>query len=222
MKPVEIQVTYDFICPWCWIGHQNLKLATQRMSSEVAPRISYSPYELNPDMPKAGVDRKAYRTAKFGSWSRSQSMDAEVALVGKRVGLAFNYDAVAMTPNTRLAHRLMAFAQRTGNATMVEGLFEAIFAAYFSRGENIGLIDVLAPLAASVGFDEQAVRDYLASGEGEAEVIAEEMRASLSGVRSVPTIRIGDAMIGGAQPPAVMEQALQAASAKTSSALETL
>ena len=27
MNPLDIQVTYDFICPWCWIGHAHLKAA---------------------------------------------------------------------------------------------------------------------------------------------------------------------------------------------------
>ena len=210
MKPVDIQVTYDFICPWCWIGHRNLKAAAQRLTSEVAPNITYAPYELNPDMPATGVDRKEYRSAKFGSWARSRAMDVEVAIAGKRVGLDFNYDVVAITPNTRLAHRLMAFAQGSGEVQQSEALFEAIFAAYFSRGEDIGSIDVLVSLAASVGFDAQAARDFLSGKRGEAEVVAEEMRAHMKGIRSVPTIRIGSTDLSGAQPASVLERALEA------------
>ncbi|QOT77724.1 DsbA family oxidoreductase [Cupriavidus basilensis] len=210
MKPIDTQITYDFICPWCWIGHRNLKAAIGRMSTEAAPAISYVPYELNPDMPVEGADRKAYRTAKFGSWARSQAMDAEVAMMGRRAGLDFNYDLITVTPNTRLAHRLMAFAQQTGDAAMAEALFDAIFAAYFSRGEHIGLIDVLVPLAVSAGFDAQAVRDHLSGTDGEAQIVAAQAKALREGVRSVPTIRIGNAVIAGAQPPSIMEKALQA------------
>ncbi|MCY0852580.1 DsbA family oxidoreductase [Cupriavidus sp. D39] len=210
MEPVDIQVTYDFICPWCWIGHRNLKTAAQRLTSEVAPNITYAPYELNPDMPATGVDRKEYRSAKFGSWARSRAMDVEVAIAGKRVGLDFNYDVVAITPNTRLAHRLMAFAQGSGEVQQSEALFEAIFSAYFSRGEDIGSIDVLVSLAASVGFDAHAARDFLSGKRGEAEVVAEEMRAHMNGIRSVPTIRIGSTDLSGAQPASVLERALEA------------
>ncbi|MGO4151777.1 DsbA family oxidoreductase [Cupriavidus sp. YAF13] len=210
MKPVDTQITYDFICPWCWIGHRNLKAAIERVPAEVAPAMSYVPYELNPDMPVEGADRKAYRTAKFGSWARSQAMDAEVAMMGRRAGLDFNYDLITVTPNTRLAHRLMAFAQQTGDAAMVEALFEAIFAAYFSRGEHIGLIDVLVPLAVSAGFDAQAVRHHLSGTDGEAEVVAAQAKALREGVRSVPSMRIGNTVIAGAQPPSIMEKALQA------------
>lgn len=211
MHPVEIQVTYDFICPWCWIGHRNLKAAIASVASEAAPEISYRPYELNPGMPVEGADRKAYRTAKFGSWARSQAMDAEVTMMGRRAGLDFHYDLIAVTPNTRRAHRLMAFARQSGDAAMAEVLFDAIFAAYFSRGEDIGQADVLVPLAVSAGFDAQAVRGYLLGTGGEAEVVAAQAQAQREGVRSVPTMRIGHAAIGGAQPPSIMEQALLSA-----------
>ena len=92
MTPIEIQLTYDFICPWCWIGHEHLKAALKEANLMTPATIKYVPYELNPTMRKAGVDRKAYRSAKFGSWAHSQSMDADVTLAGKRAGAEFNYD----------------------------------------------------------------------------------------------------------------------------------
>jgi predicted DsbA family dithiol-disulfide isomerase len=161
MKPVDIEITYDFICPWCWIGHRNLKNALGREAEDVSAKLSYVPFELNPTMPRTGLDRREYRTAKFGSWSRSQAMDADVAGAGRKVGLEFNYDRIEVTPNTRRAHRLMAFAHRIGDERKTEALFESIFAAYFSRGENIGAPDVLVPLAEAIGFDAQQVRDFL-------------------------------------------------------------
>jgi hypothetical protein len=42
-------------------------------------------------MPLEGMDRKAYRSGKFGSWERSQALDAQVASVGKANRIAFNY-----------------------------------------------------------------------------------------------------------------------------------
>ena len=102
MNPLDIQVTYDFICPWCWIGHAHLKAALREANLAVAPAIKYLPYELNPTMPKDGIDRKAYRSAKFGSWARSQAMDADVTLAGKRAGVEFNYDRVASRPTRGL------------------------------------------------------------------------------------------------------------------------
>lgn len=219
MNPVEIQVTYDFICPWCWIGHEHLKAALKEAGLATPPTIKYIPYELNPAMPKDGVNRKAYRSAKFGSWTRSQAMDADVTLAGKRAGAEFNYDRVEITPNTRLAHRLMFLAQGKGDIGKTESLFEAIFAAYFSEGQDIGTPDVLVKLAEGAGFDAEEVRRFLAATTGEREVVEAELQAQAAGVRSVPTIRIGDVPVSGAQPPSVWVQVLQgAADNKTAAA----
>jgi predicted DsbA family dithiol-disulfide isomerase len=49
-------------------------------------------------MPLEGMDRKAYRSAKFGSWERSQALDAQVASVGKANRIAFNYERVERPP----------------------------------------------------------------------------------------------------------------------------
>jgi predicted DsbA family dithiol-disulfide isomerase len=216
MPALQLSVTADFICPWCWIGHRHLQSALAAVSLKTPPHIRYLPFELNPDMPVDGVDRKTYRTAKFGSWARSQAMDADVAARGRAVGLAFDYDRVAITPNTRRAHRLMAFAQAFGNAQRTAVLFEAIFAAYFRDGRDIGARDVLADLAVDAGFDGAAVTDFLAGSEGERDVVAAELGAVVAGIRAVPTVAIGDTYISGAQPPRTLADALIAADAALS------
>lgn len=209
----DIEVTSDFICPWCWIGHQHLKAALQQQaehSGQPGPAIRFLPYELNPDMPAEGVPRRQYRSAKFGSWARSQALDAEVTAAGLKAGLQFDYERVDITPNTRLAHRLMVFAQQQGDAATAGRLYEAIFAAYFSEGRDIGRADVLAELAGAAGLDGTQAAAFLASGGGQAEVSAAQQRAYASYIRSVPTVRIGAASLTGAQPVAVFARALEA------------
>ncbi|SAL04460.1 DSBA oxidoreductase [Caballeronia calidae] len=206
-RPI-VKVTSDFICPWCWIGHRNLKSALAQIDAEHKPEISYVPFELNPSLPLRGVDRKEYRTRKFGSWNRSVLMDADVTAAGKAVGAEFNYEKVTVTPNTLLAHRLMVFAQRKGDTKRTEALFEGIFTAYFSRGENIGLVDVLVEVANGVGFDAGEVSDFLLSDDGKAEVVAKEMDAQRDGVRGVPSFTIGGSRIHGAQPTSVLKDVI--------------
>lgn len=214
MPSVEIQITYDFICPWCWIGRRHLQAALAQMP-DTAVSIRYVPYELNPGMPKEGADRKAYRSAKFGSWARSQAMDADVTLAGRSAGVAFHYERVTMTPNTRLAHRLMVYATSRGDAARAEALFESVFHAYFSEGRDIGKTEVLATLAGQAGFDAKEVRDFLDSPAGEREVVAAELQAQVNGVRSVPALRIGNTSISGAQPSSTLIQALRQAAAQS-------
>jgi predicted DsbA family dithiol-disulfide isomerase len=82
------------------------------LGEEFMPKIVWRPFQLNLDMPIAGMNRKAYRTKKFGSWDRSLAMDAEVAAIGKTLGIEFNYDKVLITPNTISGHRLLWWAEQ--------------------------------------------------------------------------------------------------------------
>lgn len=208
MNPLEILVTSDFICPWCWIGHRHLKTALAEVNLPGAT-LRYLPYELNPTLPATGVDRKAYRSAKFGSWARSQAMDAEVTLAGKRAGLTFHYDRVSLTPNTRLAHRLMHFAQARDPGPNSEALFEAIFSAYFSEGRDIGAVEVLAALAAQAGFDADEVQAYLETVAGDREVEDAERQAQHAGIQAVPAVRLAGVAVSGAQPSSVVARVLR-------------
>jgi predicted DsbA family dithiol-disulfide isomerase len=208
MNPLEILVTSDFICPWCWIGHRHLKAALAEVDVPGAT-FRYLPYELNPTLPVQGVDRKAYRSAKFGSWARSQAMDAQVTLAAQRAGLTFHYDRVSLTPNTRLAHRPMHFAQARDPGPRSEALFEAIFSAYFFEGRDIGTAEVLATLAAQAGFDADEAQAYLATTAGAREVEDAEREAQRAGIRAVPMHRLAGMAVSGAQPASVFANVLR-------------
>ncbi|MBN3759685.1 DsbA family oxidoreductase [Burkholderia sp. Ac-20365] len=208
MQAVQIVLAYDFICPWCWIGHANLAAGIRATALDAPVEVRYTPYELNPSMPLEGIDRRAYRTRKFGSWARSQSLDAQAAAAGLAAGLSFAYANIASTPNTRRAHRLVQFAMLHGNAETVARLFDAIFAAYFSQGRDIGSIDTLIEIAGEQGFDSHRAREYLLSDAGNRELDSARMWAQRSSISSMPTVLIDGVPICGAQPPAVFEQAL--------------
>jgi predicted DsbA family dithiol-disulfide isomerase len=218
MKTIDVKVISDFICPWCWIGHAHLKSAIEQAGLTGQVRVQFAPFELNPQMPAAGLDRKQYRTRKFGSWERSQAMDADVTHRGQQAGLAFNYEVVNLTPNTRAAHRLMRYAQRIGEPSQVAALFEALFAAYFSEGRDIGSVAVLVDVAGANGFDAEAVRTHLTSIEDTREVVAEELQAQTDGVHSVPTLLIAGERVSGAQAPELLAQSLRMIAADQSAA----
>jgi predicted DsbA family dithiol-disulfide isomerase len=211
MQAIQIEINYDFICPWCWIGQRNLAAALAQAGTGAAVSIRYVPFELNPSMPAEGMDRRAYRTRKFGSWARSQVMDAQVTAAGLAAGAPFNYDVVLRTPNTRLAHRLMQFAQQRNEPMKTAALYQAIYAAYFSEGRDIGSLDTLTAIAADHAFDANEVRAYLLSAAGNQEMDAARARADKLGVQAVPTILIDGHVISGAQPPVVFTNALRSA-----------
>src|SRR5947208_8297496 len=85
---LTIDVVSDVICPWCLIGKRRL----ERALGDRPAVVRWHPFQLNPDMPRVGIDRKTYRIEKFGSWERSQELDARVAAAGEDVGVAFHFE----------------------------------------------------------------------------------------------------------------------------------
>lgn len=205
---IDLHVTYDFVCPWCWIGHHHLRTALHTSGMEEKVALHFHPFELNPGIPAEGIPRREYRTRKFGSWERSLAMDAQVARAGEQAGARFAFDRMQVTPNSRLAHRLIRFAQTQGDAQRCVALHDAVYAAYFQEGKNIGDTDVLVGLASAQGYDSDALRAYLAGDAGEADVLCEERNAHEQGIDAVPHFRLGVHAVSGAQPPAVLAQLL--------------
>ena len=203
---LTIEMTSDFICPWCLVADTHLNQAIAQLKSAVEIQRVWYPYELNPDMPVSGMERKTYRTNKFGSWEYSQLLDAKTIQVGQADGIQFRYDLMKVTPNTLKAHRMTWFAGKNGKATEMA---ERILKAYFTEGQDIGDVETLAALAAEVGINAQQAKAFLLSDEGVQEIRELERWASVRGGRSVPNIRIGQEVLVGAQPVDVLLAALQ-------------
>jgi predicted DsbA family dithiol-disulfide isomerase len=206
MNALTIEIYSDLICPWCYIGRSRLEAALKLLQLS-KPELIWRAFELNPDMPESGLDRRAYRTAKFGSWERSQAMDRQVAESGKTLGLAFHYDRVLVTPNTLAGHRLLWWA---GNTGLQDTLADALFRAYFTEGLDIGKLEVLADVAAEIGLSREQALRFLRSDQGRDEVLEEEREARRRGLNGVPFfIMNGIPAFAGAQPPGTFVEAFQ-------------
>jgi predicted DsbA family dithiol-disulfide isomerase len=207
MSSLHIEIYSDLICPWCYIGRRRLESGIKQLKASEPPTILWRPFELNPDMPKAGLDRKVYRTDKFGSWEISQSMDREVAETGRTLGLDFNYGRILVTPNTLAGHRLLWWVRDKGAQ---DKLADALFRAYFTNGRDIGNDGVLAKVAAEVGLSSKDAFSFLQSDTGYNEVLAEEQAARRGGVNGVPFFVInGIPVFAGAQQPATFVETFQ-------------
>jgi len=204
-EKVIIKMVSDFVCPWCLIADTRLNKAIAETGAEGRVERVWVPYELNPHMPEEGIERREYRSAKFGSWERSLELDAQVKAVGEQDGIAFRHDLMQRAPNTRKAHRLTWIAARQGKASAVA---ERILEAYFLGGLDIGDAEILADLAEKSGINKARVMAFLASGEGVEEVQAIEMENVRRGVQSVPLTVIGDQIISGAQHVQVFADAI--------------
>ena len=206
---LAIEVISDAICPWCWIAKRRLDSAIAAIAPDVTASVTWRPFELNPEMPKGGVDRRAYRSAKFGSWQHSQALDAQVAAVGRSDGLVFNHDQMERTPNTIKPHRLIRLAGQLGKQDEV---VEGLFAAYFDEGRDVGDPAVLADVGAAAGLDRARILAMIASDEGLAEVRSELQRAMNLHVSGVPTVLVdGVPLFSGAIRADLMEAELRKA-----------
>lgn len=216
---ITVEVFSDLICPWCYVASRRLADAVALFGADGGPagpvpvRVVWSPFELNPDMPAEGLDRRAYRLAKFGTWQRSQQLDAHVAAVGAQDGLRFRHDLIARTPNTRAAHRLVWQAQQLGYGPQ---MVQALFAGYFTFGRDIGDRQVLTQMATRVGLSEQVALETVTEGglageRAEQGVVAGVARARALGVSGVPFYVFGDAykLPAGAHPADAMAQVLR-------------
>ena len=194
---IIIAIRSDVICPWCWIGKRRLEQALAALP-DLSVHITWHPFQLNPDLPQDGLPRAEYRAKKFGSAAYAQALDARVSAVAATVGLAFDLAAQTRTPHTLLAHRLIWFAAGQG---MQDAVVEALFSAYFTAGMDVGDPLLLSRVAASTGLDQSALERFLASQEGEEEVLASCRAARAEATEGVPLFIIGGhERISGAQP----------------------
>jgi predicted DsbA family dithiol-disulfide isomerase len=198
---LNINIFSDLICPWCFIGKRRLSKAIGLLDGRTEINVTWYPFQLNPQMPPEGMDRKVYRIAKFGSWSKSLKLDAQVVEVGATEGIHFAFDRIQRTPNTLNAHRLVWLARRKG---IQDALVEALFQSYFTQGRDISDRSILIDIAQRTGLSSTRVESLFYSGEGVEEVRQEEEKARQLKIGGVPLFIVnGKFGLSGAQLPDV-------------------
>lgn len=195
---ITVEVISDVICPWCFIGKRRMERAIALINKDVEINVHWLPYQLNPGMPPEGISRKEYRIQKFGSWERSQELDANVSANGKDEGIDFRFDLIERTPNTVNAHRLIWLANKHG---CQDAVVEAFFLAYFTNGRDLSDGQILVDVVDQAGISRKLAEDSLASNEGMAEIEAAKQLAQQVGVDGVPFYIINRRVaLAGAQP----------------------
>ncbi|MCB1335324.1 MAG: DsbA family oxidoreductase [Roseivivax sp.] len=210
---IKLDILSDPICPWCYIGKTNLDRALEQRPDHPFA-ITWHPFQLNPDMPAGGMDRRDYLEAKFGGKEGAVQAYLPVAERAEAAGLTLNLDAITRTPNTLDAHRLIHWAGIEGAQTPVVSM---LFRAYFKDGRDIGDAEVLADIADSAGMDAALVTRLLKSDADVQEVKGRDAAAREMGVSAVPTFIIaGKHAVPGAQPTELWLQVLDELAEKAS------
>lgn len=210
MQNIRIDVVSDVVCPWCLLGKARLEAALASLP-DVKADVRWRPYQLDPTIPRTGVDRKAYMEAKFGTGARLAQAHAQLREFGAEMGVAFNFDAIKMSPNTMDAHRVIRWAEQAGPG--IQGkVVDALFRGYFEQGQDIGSAPVLENIAASAGMDPEIVRSLLPTDAETAGVEAEIEHGRKIGITGVPCFIIDEKYaVMGAQTPEIMADAIRQA-----------
>jgi len=195
---VKLDIFSDPVCPWCYIGKTNLDRALAQVGDHPF-EIEYHPFQLNPDFPPEGMDRRAYMDAKFGGREGAVKAYLPVQEHADKAGLTIDFEAIARTPNTLDAHRLIHWA---GIEQRQQVVVQRLFEAYFREGRDIGDRDVLCDIADSAEMDAGVVARLLAADADTDTIRTRDTEARKMRVQSVHTFIVaGQHAVPGAQPP---------------------
>jgi len=207
-SPLAIDVFSDVVCPWCFIGKRRLEQAVA-LRPDIPVDVHHRPYFLNPWVPREGMSRVDYLTAKFGSPERYEKIALRVAQAAANEGLTYNIGALARQPNTLDCHRLILWGGRLGKAARVK---QRLMEIYFSEGGDLSDRDVLVQAASDCGLDPVEVRAMLASDADVAAVEQAAKSAQEAGIEGVPFYVFGNVLaVSGAQAPEYLAGAIERA-----------
>ncbi len=197
-ESVKLDIMSDPICPWCYIGKAHLDRALTAAPDHPF-LIEWHPFQLNPDMPAEGMDRRAYLEGKFGGKEAAVKAYAPVVEHAEKAGLKINFEGMKRTPNTLNAHRLIHWAGIEGRQTAA---VSALFKAYFVDTRDIGDAEVLADIADSIEMDASMVTRLLGTDSDMQSIRDRDAHSRSMGINSVPTFVVGGKhAVPGAQPP---------------------
>lgn len=203
---IKLDILSDPICPWCYIGKTHLDRALEASPGHPF-EIEWHPFQLNPDMPAGGMDRRLYLEQKFGGRDSAVKIYARVEEAARDAGLDIDFGKIPRVPNTLNAHRLIHWAGMEGRQTAV---VSALFKAYWREGQDIGDTAVLLDIAGAAGLDRAMTERLLGSDADADDIRARDAHARERGVSGVPCFIIGNRyVVSGAQPPKVWAQVIE-------------
>ncbi len=207
-----LDIFSDPVCPWCYLGKANLDRALERHPAHPFV-IAWHPFQLNPDMPPEGVDKRSYLLERFGSEQQLAAAHQRFRDIAKQNGVQMDPDTPKRIPNTLNAHRVIHWAGLEGRQAFAVA---ALLRAYWIEGRDIGNPGVLADIAGGIGMDRAVTERLLASTADLDTVTAREVHARQRGVTAVPTFLIANTYVmSGAQPPDMWGKAIAEIVAQT-------
>ena len=201
---MKIKVFADTICGWCFIGQARLNKALKNFP-ETKFEIEHVPFQLNPDMPKEGIERSKYLEIKFGGKEFAQPMYDQMTIEAKKESLNFNLDKIKKTPNTIFSHLLIELAQRKKIQNEIK---EKIYQSYFIEGLDIGNKEILINIGKEFNIKTDLINDFF-STENIEKVNSYILVAKRKEISGVPFFEIGRDFVSGAQSSTNLESVIR-------------
>ena len=201
---MKIKVFADTICGWCFVGQTRLNKALKSFPKNKFS-IEHIPFQLNPSMPKEGIERNKYLEIKFGGKEYSQPMYDRMAKEAKKEGLNFNLNNIQKTPNTVLSHLLINLAGQTNVQNEIK---EKIYQSYFIDGLDIGDKKILVNIGKNFNINENVINNFF-NLENIQKVNSYISIAKEKEINGVPFFEIGKNIISGAQSSSNLENIIK-------------
>ena len=193
---IKIDVISDTICPWCFIGKRNFEKAISQVPG-IEVKFSYSTFQLNPNFPKEGVDKKEYISRKFNN-DHYSNMKERIKDEAIKSGISISNNTLTIIPNTSNSHKLILWSKEYDCHTEI---VENLFKAYFEDSKDISNVDILLEIAENSGMDKRIIKQKFLDDLDNEIIIEEERKNRENGVMGVPTYIINDGItLTGSQP----------------------
>lgn len=167
MPSLNLEMTFDFICPWCLIGKRNLDVALRllaRQRPELDVRVSWLGLQLLPQVPLDGEPFAEFYQRRLGGKRAVRARQAEVRNAAQKAGVELDLENIRTMPNTTYAHRVFQRAAQLGSQTQLDRLLELLFRAHFQLGEDIGQRDTLRRMLRACDYQVEDFEAALADG----------------------------------------------------------
>ncbi len=194
MMSVRVEVFSDYTCPWCYVGWARFEKAMRQLPDGVVADVQWRPFEIHPEVPMEGMpfEDLGYPADRWASMQEAlrASAAAEGLIVENRPKVS----------NTHRALMAGAWAQ-ADLPDLFPAFHERIFVGYFDEGRDLGDVQVIDSLAASVGIQVNQMHAALDQGGWEAALYDTAADARKMGITGTPTFVFNRSFaIYGAQP----------------------
>jgi predicted DsbA family dithiol-disulfide isomerase len=192
-----ITVYSDYVCPFCYLGR--VSLAQYQQTREEPLRIDWHPFDLRAQKRRPdgtidhsvddGKDDEYFEQAKRNVRRLADQYDVEMDL-----DIATDVDSLP-------AQIVSYYLREHADYDTWLAFDEAVFAALWTDGEDIGDTDLLLKLATDAGATADEVQSALDDDTLREEVRQRFADAHQQGVTGVPTFAYDGSAARGAVPP---------------------